>query len=58
MLQVYGCTEENIISASRKRINRKKNPIALSLDKIKQPSSNQVDISMVDIQNGNGWQKY
>ena len=48
--------------------NRKKNPIALSLDKIKllrdaensskQPSSNQVDISMVDIQNGNGWQKY
>ena len=46
--------------------NRKKNPIALSLDKIKllrddsikQPSSNQVDISMVEIQNGNGWQKY
>ncbi len=46
---------------------RKKNPIALSLDKIKlieaenskkQDIRQPVDISMVDIQNGNGWQKY
>ena len=46
--------------------NRKKNPITISADKIKllkgaeasKQRENQVDVSMKEIQNGNGWQRY